>query len=266
MAEKPNIIVTIVHIEGPLKGEIQEFSENEIRIGRNVDCHVRFPGDVLIVSRDHARIIRDGNRFKLFNRSENMTYLNGKPVEPGDEAYLKSGDWLMFAERGPKVSFLTKIDETRPAPPPARPAPQYARPVYEEKKMPEPVVTPDRLKDIPSAPLHKPPASSPPPSQSPLVIRYGPMLKRFSSLPVTIGNSDQCDLNIKHDGINDEHIQIYFSQGEYLVKDLTGQGAVLINGRPIDGSTALRPDDHLQLSSQGPTFRFLDGGRLDEVN
>ncbi|RJP44559.1 MAG: FHA domain-containing protein [Desulfobacteraceae bacterium] len=260
MAEKPNIIVTIVHIEGPLKGEIQEFSENEIRIGRNVGSHVQFPGEILIVSRDHARIIREGNRFKLFNNSENMTYLNGKPVEPGAEAYLKSGDWLMFAQGGPKVSFLTKIDESRPAPAPARP-------VYEEKKIAEPRITKDRAKEEnPSAPIHKPPARPPQPSQTPLLIRYGPMLKRFSSLPVTIGNSDQCDLNIKHDGINDEHIQIYFSQGEYLVKDLTGRGAVLINGRPIDGSTALRPDDHLQLSSQGPTFRFLDGGRLDEVN
>jgi hypothetical protein len=189
-----------------------------------------------------------------------MTYLNGKPVEPGAEAYLKSGDWLMFAQGGPKVSFLTKIDESRPAP-------AIARPVYEEKKIAEFRITPDRAKEeTPSAPIHKPPAHHPQPSQAPLVIRYGPMLKRFSSLPVTIGNSAQCDLNIKHDGISDEHIQVYFSQGEYLVKDLTGRGAVLINGRPIDGSTALRPDDHLQLSSQGPTFRFLEGGRLDELN
>ncbi len=245
MTKKPNIIVSIVHIEGPLKGEIQEFSDSEIRIGRNIGYHVQFPRDVLIVSRDHARIIRDGNRFKLINNSENLTFLNGKPVQLAEEVYLKSGDWIMFAQGGPKVSFLTKIDESRPAAEPVRPFP-------EEKKTIEPSI----FKDVRAAPVAKP-APSAQLTQTPLMIRYGPMLKRFKSLPITIGNSEKCDFSLKHIGVRDEHIQVYFSQGEYWVKDLTGQQAVLINGRPIDGAEALRPDDQLVLSSQGPGFRFL---------
>jgi pSer/pThr/pTyr-binding forkhead associated (FHA) protein len=259
MTNKPNIIVSIVHIEGPLKGEIQEFSDAEIRIGRNVGYHVQFPRDVLIVSRDHAKIIREGNRFKLINKSENLTYLNGKPVELEAEAYLKSGDWIMFAQGGPKVSFLTKIDESRPAVAPVRP-------FYEESKQNEPdIIKPDIIKPVRPALVEKP-AVAAQPSQTPLVIRYGPMLKRFKSLPITIGNSDKCDFRIKHIGVRDEHIQVYFSQGEYWIRDLTGQQPVLINGRPIDGTEALRPDDQVALSSQGPKFRFLAGGRLDEVN
>jgi pSer/pThr/pTyr-binding forkhead associated (FHA) protein len=104
MQSVPVIVVQIVHILGPLKGQIQEFSEPEIQIGRKSTCHIQFPKDYNIISRDHARIVRDGNRFKVIDQSANGTYLNGKAV---GEAYLKNGDVLMFAEGGPKVSFLT---------------------------------------------------------------------------------------------------------------------------------------------------------------
>ena len=261
MAVKPTIIVTIVHIEGPLKGEIQEFSDDEIRIGRNLGYQVQFPRDVLIVSRDHARIIRDGNRFKLVNHSENMTYLNGKPVGPDEEAFLKSGDWLMFAQGGPKVSFLTKIDESRPAAAPVRPVEnERPAPVTDDAPTPRMRMEPPQV----PAPEKMPPPAQP--SQAPLVIRYGPMLKRFNSLPVTIGNADACDFRIQHAGISDEHIQIYFSQGQYCVKDLTGRQTVRVNDRPVAGEEVLNPDDRMELSSQGPVFRFLAGGRLDEIN
>ena len=262
MAVKPNILVTIVHIEGPLKGEIQEFSDDEIRIGRNIGFQVQFPRDVLIVSRDHARIIRDGNRFKLVNRSENMTYLNGKPIGPGEEAFLKSGDWLMFAQGGPKVSFLTKIKEPLPAAAPPRPT----GPADEKKNRPEPGIAPIAEKPADPAPVLQKPASPPPVSQAPLVIRYGPMLKRFASLPVTMGNSEQCDFTLKHTGISDAHVQIFHGQGQYQVKDLTGQGTVSVNGHAIEETAVLRPGDQICLSSQGPTLRFLEGGRLDEIN
>ena len=255
MTNKPNIIVSIVHIEGPLKGEIQEFTDSEIRIGRNIGYHVQFPKDILIVSRDHAMILREGNRFKLINNSENLTFLNGKPVQLAEEVYLKSGDWMMFAQGGPKVSFLTKIDESRQAVAPVRP-------VYEEKKN----IEPDIYKDVRAAPIVEKQAIPAQLTQTPLVIRYGPMLKRFKSLPITIGNSDKCDFNLKHISVSDEHIQVYFSQGEYWIRDLTGRQSVLINGRPIDGAAPIGPDDQLALSSQGPKFRFLAGGRLDEVS
>ncbi len=70
-----------------------------------------------------------------------------------EEVYLKSGDWIMFAQGGPKVSFLTKIDETRPAPAPSRPA-------YEEKKRFEPDNIRDDQVHVPAAPVEKPPIIS----------------------------------------------------------------------------------------------------------
>jgi len=77
MSNIPVIVIQLIHIEGPLKGKIQEFSNPEISIGRHPSCQVQFPKDLKIVSRKHARIIREGNRFKLINYSQNGTFLNG---------------------------------------------------------------------------------------------------------------------------------------------------------------------------------------------
>ena len=114
MTSLPNIAVQLVHITGPLKGEIQEIFDSEISIGRFSNCEVRFPVDFTIISRNHAQIIREGNRFKLIDSSTNGTFVNGNRIT---EHYLKSGDVIAFAEDGPKVSFLTQVKADQPEPP-----------------------------------------------------------------------------------------------------------------------------------------------------
>ena len=109
MKSKPKIIVQLVHIEGPFKGEIQELTEDTILIGRHPSCHVKFPVDYATISRKHATIVREGNRFKFKDQSTNGTFINGKKVK---EAILKDGDVLIFAKGGPKVSFLTQVTDT----------------------------------------------------------------------------------------------------------------------------------------------------------
>ena len=108
MKSPPHITVKLVHILGPLKGEIQDYSEPVITIGRSPSSHLCFPADLAIISRKHAEILREGNRFKLIDHSTNGTFVNGKRIK---ESYLKDGDVMMFAEGGPKVSFLTQIKE-----------------------------------------------------------------------------------------------------------------------------------------------------------
>lgn len=233
MANIPVIVIQIVHIDGPLKGEIQEFSDAEISIGRYPECHVHFPKDLRIVSKLHAKIVREGNRFLLINKSRNFTYLNGKPIQVQEEAYLKSGDWLMFAQGGPKVSFLTKVKE--------------GRRVEEAQKHDEFNIDVQK-------------------KQIPLVIRYGPTLRQFKTLPITIGKSPNCDFTIDHPSVLDQHVQLFFSEGQYWVKDLTGKNSVLINGQPINIKAPLKPDNQLSLSRQGPTFMFLGDGRLNEIS
>jgi pSer/pThr/pTyr-binding forkhead associated (FHA) protein len=257
MGNIPVIVIQLIHIEGPLKGEIQEFSDPEISIGRHPSCHVQFLKDMRIVSRQHARIIREGNRFKLINQSKNGTYLNGKIVP---EAYLKNGDVLMFAQGGPKISFLTKIEEVRQAvdrltpaapkppdtPPKTPPAERPPAPPVQSKPQPAPDVSIQKI-------------------QVPLIIQYGPTLRSFNELPVTIGKGPGCDFILNHPSIFDQHAQLFFSHDQYWVKDLTGQQSVSINGQPINIKAPLNPDNQLALSLQGPSFRFLGGGRLAEI-
>jgi hypothetical protein len=275
----PNIVVQLIHIEGPLKGEIQELSDPEIVIGRHPDCQVQFPKEVVTLSRRHARIVREGNRFKLIDQSTNGTFLNGKQVP---EAYLKDGDVIMFSEGGPKISFLTQIGDAAapaqtppavpraPAAPVARqPAPVQPPPAIQPPVQPPPVAAP--------APPVTPAAAPPGPiaatpsgpaiqtAKVPFAIQYGPALKSFQTLPITLGKGAGCDFMVDHPALNDQQVQIFFAQDHYWIKDLTGMGAVQINGMPINGQAALEPDMQIALSPQGPRFRFLGGGRLAEV-
>jgi predicted component of type VI protein secretion system len=98
-----------------------------------------------------------------------------------------------------------------------------------------------------------------------LLIRYGPTLQRFKNLPVIIGKSGECHFKIDHDGLSNKHAEIFFRDGQYWVRDLTGTQSVFVDGRAIATEAPLMPDNKLALTHQGPTFRFLGDGRLDEV-
>ena len=240
MTSLPNILVQLIHIEGPLKGEIQELNDPEIFIGRLPHCQVKFPIDFAIISRDHARIIREGNRFKLADSSTNGTFVNGNRVT---DHYLKSGDVITFAEGGPKVSFLTQITADRMQP---------CKPVSPATGI-EPKIELDVTIEVPKSKL-----------QIALVIQYGATLRSFKELPIVLGKAPDCEFCLEHPEILDHHAQFFFSQDQYWVKDMTGKNLISIDGRPVANQSELNPDSILALSPNGPTFRFLGGGRLAE--
>ncbi len=277
------IIVQLVHIQGPLKGEIQELPDIEISIGRHPECQVRFPKDLVTISRRHARIVREGNRFKLIDQSTNGTYVNGRPVS---EAYLKDGDVITFTDNGPKLSFLTRIDDQAAVQPTARPingpAPTApASPSATSEPIPAPSQSP-APQDQPTAPPPRSASQTPPldrqtsapqalsavvveSTRVPFAIQYGPALKSFQVLPITLGKGTDCDFSINHPDLNDRQAQIFFYQDSYWIKDLTGSRAVSIDGVPCDNPAPLQPDAQVALSPRGPRFRFLGGGRLAEI-
>jgi pSer/pThr/pTyr-binding forkhead associated (FHA) protein len=266
MKRPPVIIVQLIHISGPLKGEEQEFSEGVITIGRHPSCDLHFPAELNIISRNHAEIVREGNQFKLIDHSRNGTFVNGKRVK---ETYLKNGDVLEFAEGGPKVSFLTQMKE---APveaeiPPPRPKEEPLR--EPEKGLPEePKKEPQYPfeEKTPVRPAVKEPIEIPVQKVTvPLIIQYGPTLRSFKELPVTIGKNPKCGFMLDHPAIFDQHAQVFFSQNQYWIKDLTGQKSVRINGQPVAFQSPLKLNDEVALSPQGPFFRFLGEGRLAEV-
>lgn len=253
----PTIIVQFYHLYGPLKDKLQEFSESTILIGRHPSCDILFPKDVAIVSRKHAQIIREGNRFKLIDKSSNGTFVNGKKVQ---ETYLKDGDVLIFAEGGPKVSFLTKIVECQ------NEIESISLPNSLEKSKP-------KISEVEKSPVAVQSKSdiieekkiTVQQVQVPLTIQYGPAIHSFKKLPIIIGKNPDCNLPIDHPEILDHHAQIFFSQNQYWVKDLTGQMLISINEHVIDSQSSLTSESLVSLTPRGPIFRFLDGGRLAEV-
>jgi pSer/pThr/pTyr-binding forkhead associated (FHA) protein len=277
--KSPTIIVQLIHIQGPMKGAIQEFNEVVVTIGRHPDSTLHFPADLTIISRKHAEIRREGNQFKLVDFSANGTYVNGRKVTEG---FLKDGDVLEFAEGGPKVSFLTRFVEDAPviARTPAAPAvtpdqgeaiarvmeepsdpplPSRPRPSVDDRPTPEPT--------RPARPVPEPAPDVPVQKACvPLVIQYGPTIRSFRELPIVIGKNPKCDFVIEHPAILDRHAEVFHSRDRYWIKDLTGRGMVRLNNVPLEPQSALSPHDEFSLSPQGPAFSFLGEGRIMELS
>ena len=282
MPQMPNITVQLVHIQGPLKGQIQDFPQFPVLIGRHSTCQVRFSKDLTTISRKHARIERQGNRFRIIDTSTNGTYVNGKRIA---DVYLRDGDVITFSENGPKASFLTKIEAgqvpipSTPDLPPEQPTPvappSPTAPTPPQMAAPGPVASP-AAPPTPAAPAQTP--SSEPgltvgpgveipviSTSAPLVIQFGPTLQSYNLLPVTIGTDADCDFVIANSALSGRHVQIFFNENDYFAKDLTGREMVTINGRPVGTQAVLAQGAELALTLQGPKFKFLGGGRLAEI-
>lgn len=86
-------------------GESQEIIVDNIEIGRDPQCQVRFDEAFSTVSRKHAAIVRDGDMWKIVPMSTtNTTFLNGHPLKK--EWYLQNGDEIQLAVNGPKLGFI----------------------------------------------------------------------------------------------------------------------------------------------------------------
>ncbi|MBR0036299.1 MAG: FHA domain-containing protein [Bacteroidales bacterium] len=86
-------------------GESQKIIIDQIELGRGQDCQVRFDETFETVSRRHAAIIRDGDRWKLVQLSTtNTTFLNGRAIDT--EWYLQNGDEIQLAVGGPRLGFI----------------------------------------------------------------------------------------------------------------------------------------------------------------
>lgn len=87
-------------------GESQKIIIDHIELGCNPDCQVRFDQETWgIVSRRHAAIVREGDRWKLIHLSTvNSTFLNGRKID--SQWYLESGDEIQLAVGGPRLGFI----------------------------------------------------------------------------------------------------------------------------------------------------------------
>lgn len=87
------------------EGAVQKIIIDNIEIGRDPKCQVRFDESFTTVSRRHAAIVKEGEGWKLVQLSKtNSTYLNGNKVS--DSWYLQSGDEIQLSTGGPKMGFV----------------------------------------------------------------------------------------------------------------------------------------------------------------
>ena len=86
-------------------GESQKIIIDQIEMGRDSSCQVRFDESFDTVSRKHAAIVRDGQNWQLIHLStSNPTLVNGRPVE--GSYYLQSGDEIQLSVGGPRMGFI----------------------------------------------------------------------------------------------------------------------------------------------------------------
>jgi V8-like Glu-specific endopeptidase len=86
-------------------GESQEIIVDQIELGRDPKCQIRFDEEFGTVSRRHAAIVKSGNNWKLVQLSQtNSTFLNGRKIEK--EWYLQNGDEIQLSVNGPKLGFI----------------------------------------------------------------------------------------------------------------------------------------------------------------
>jgi len=86
-------------------GETQEIIVDQIEIGRDPKCQVRYDDHFETVSRQHAAIVKEGANWKLIPLSKtNPTILNGKKVQK--EWFLQNGDEIQCSVNGPKLGFI----------------------------------------------------------------------------------------------------------------------------------------------------------------
>ena len=86
-------------------GESQKIIIDQIELGRDSSCQVRYDESFETVSRKHAAIVRDGENWQLVNLStSNPTLVNGQPIQ--GSYYLQSGDEIQLSVGGPRLGFI----------------------------------------------------------------------------------------------------------------------------------------------------------------
>jgi len=239
------LIVKLAHIDGlwPFDEKVVAFSDHEISIGRQKESNLFFPSkeEFLSISRNHAVILREGNRYKIIDSSSHGTFVNGKKIE---ECYLNQGDVIVFSDNITKIGF--NIEERDPH---GNDEENSAYKVVKKVATPKNNVKKEIHKTV-KANLH---------------IQFGLHLKSWDSLPVVIGRNSNCDCVLDHPSVLDHHARIYFSDNHYYIEDLTDSNLITKNEAPVEKTARLESGTKIAFSPTGPEFLFSDGGSLIEI-
>lgn len=86
-------------------GESEKIIVDQIELGRDSMCQIRFDASCETVSRKHAAIVRKGDGWNLIPLSKtNATFVNGQSIS--GEQMLNSGDEIRLSAKGPIIGFI----------------------------------------------------------------------------------------------------------------------------------------------------------------
>ena len=85
--------------------ESQKIIVDQVELGRDSACQVRFDEAFETVSRRHAAIVKEGENWKIIPLSQtNSTIVNGQAIQ--GEKVLNSGDEIRLSSKGPLMGFI----------------------------------------------------------------------------------------------------------------------------------------------------------------
>lgn len=214
-----------------------------LRIGRDLDMDIRIPADDGLVSRRHALIRRNGNRFELIDQNSfNGTLLNGQRILAA--SLLTDGDQIQLGRGGRVLHFR---DRQNPA------ALGNARGTPERASVPATMAAPVQLVDN----------AQPGSGQQSFVQRRGsetlgqsPVVHSFEgNAPITVGRAD--DINVRLDGlqISNYHARVTKSNGAVFIEDTGSTNGVYVNGTRIKSKVQIGSGDTVQI---GPFLLLAD--------
>lgn len=99
----------LIVIDGPNKGDRIAITGSQFIIGRERDCHLRSPSEM--VSRHHCVLRQDDYTLRVLDLgSLNGTYVNGRRIQ--GEVILGHGDWLNIGDVGFEVNLSDSASES----------------------------------------------------------------------------------------------------------------------------------------------------------
>ena len=250
-------------------GEVLEFEEASVRVGRAPDLELILDGEGSeVVSGNHALLaFREGAWVVEDTGSTNGTFVGDQRLEQGKPVPLRAGAILRFGAAGPRfeVNAVTAyklaatVVEGRPAVSPVDATVPMDAAALGAKTAPMDAA-PAGGQTVPGAP--------PPPSfkLTLLDVQSGNHIEKEGAR-LRIGRGRECEIRPVQEGdtsVSRVHAEIVLKPDRSIIlRDAGSRNGTTVNGNEVRAEHVLREGDRIQLGNEGPELLVsrLVGGR-----
>ena len=246
-----------------------ELSREVTRLGRDPEGEAVIDAAAAVVSRRHAEIRKDGDRFAISDlKSFNGTLVNGQRIT--EIVPLFDGDQIQLGVGGP---VLRVVDRSHPAPP--HRVVQPGAPTPSQRLIPpafgQIAAMARRGTIVATGSGSLPPAGPPGSSQPQLLARLS-----FDNRPqLLVGRAADNDIRLDGLQISNHHARFARTNGNVAVEDTGSTNGVYVNGQRISGRHPVQLSDVIQIgpfvlqadASQGiAVYDTRSKTRIDAIN